>query len=66
MAYIKDEVYEDENNCLTTDLSSGVPTSTDYAEGSRMYVWDATTVPPSLSTIFKLHSASGSKAWYEL
>lgn len=66
MAYIKDPVYEDEINCLTTDLDGGVPSSTDYDEGTRMYVYDGTTTPPSLDTIFKLNSVSGSKVWYEL
>jgi hypothetical protein len=49
----KDALYEQEYNCLTTDLVNGVPPSTGMSDGSKVYVWDASTTPKKLTKIFK-------------
>lgn len=65
MAVVKDALFEQEYNCLTTDLVDGFPSTTDgYELGSVLYSFNGTT--KELDTVFKLHEASGTKAWYKL
>jgi hypothetical protein len=64
MAIVQDALYEQEYNCLTTDLVDGFPSSTDYELGAVLYAYDSTT--KLLDSIYKLHDSSGAKAWYKI
>lgn len=64
MAVVKDPMYEEEYNCLTSDLVDGFPPSTNLALGSIMYAWD--TIDKKLDTTFKLINATGSKEWFKI
>ena len=59
MAITKDSVYEEEYNCLTSDLVTDFPPSTTgYTDGSIMYALDSST--KKLVKIFKLVNG----VWY--
>ena len=64
MAIVKDTLYEEEFNCLTTDLTDGFPTDTTLPLDSVMYVYNAST--KVLDSVFKLTNPSGSKVWYKI
>jgi hypothetical protein len=55
-----DPLYDQDYNCLLTDLVNGFPKDNGESEGSQMYVWDSAT--KELNSIFK--KVFG--AWYKL
>lgn len=64
MAIVIDPVYEEEYNCLTTDLTGGYPTDVTLPNGSIMYAYNSTT--NELESVFKLVEATGTKAWFKI
>lgn len=60
MTIEKDALYEEEYNCLVTDLVGGYPPNNIGVAGSKMYVWDGPT--KELSAVFKKVLGS----WYKI
>jgi hypothetical protein len=51
MTIKKDALYEEEYNCLVSDLVDGFPPADNREEGAKMYAWDEAT--KKLTYIFK-------------
>ena len=64
MSIVKDALYEQEYNCLTTDLEDGYPPDTTLELGSIMYVYNADT--KVLDSVFKLVNPTSANIWYRI